>query len=141
MNSKRYFSVECKCGHAGKMYYIPIKFAIEANNGKEAAEKGRWIPRVKHHQKYCILSVKELTEEEYYLLLSENRNDPFLNCHSDEDQISIDLEGRKVREPWFYKGCEKIYEEKNRKALFNGKTLIRNPRKYMRNYCDEEAWS
>ena len=73
MNSKRYFSVECKCGHAGKMYYIPIKFAIEADNGREAAEKGRWIPRVKHHQKYCILNVEELTEEEYYLLLSENR--------------------------------------------------------------------
>ena len=141
MNSKRYFSVECKCGHAGKMYYIPIKFAIEADNGREAAEKGRWIPRVKHHQKYCILDVEELTEEEYYLLLSENRNDPFLNCHSDEDQMCIDLEDRKMREPWFYNGYKKAYEEKDRKALFNGKTLIRNPKKYMRNYRDEEAWA
>lgn len=141
MSSKRYFSVECKCGHAGKMYYIPVKFAIVAENGKEAAEKGRWTPRVKHHQKYCILDVKELTEDEYYLLLSKNRNDPFLNCHSDEDQMLIDIEDRKVREPWFYSGSSKAYEEKQRRALFNGKTLIRNPKKYMKYYYCEEAWA
>lgn len=141
MSSKRYFSVECKCGHAGKMYYIPIRFAIEAENGKEAAEKGRWTPRVKHHQKYCILNVEELTEDEYYLLLSENRNDPYLNCHSDEDQINIDIENRKVREPRFYSDCGKVFEETNRKAVFKGKTLIRNPKRYLKNYYDEEVWA
>lgn len=141
MNSKRYFSVECKCGHAGKMYYIPIKFAIEAENGREAAKKGRWTPRVKHHQKYCILNVEELTEEEYYMLLSENRNDPFLNCHSDEEQMGIDLEDRRIREPWFFNGSDRTYEEENRKAVFKGKTLIRNPKRYMKNYYGEEAWA
>ena len=142
MDKKRYFSVECKCGHAGKMYYIPIKFAIEAENGREAAEKGRWIPRVKHHQKYCILSVEELTEDEYYLLRSENRNDPFLNCHSDLEQMNIDIEDRKVREPWFYNLGNTDHESYDqKKASFKGKTMIRNPKKYMRYYCDEEVWA
>lgn len=140
MNNKRYFSVECKCGHAGKMYYIPVKFAIIAENGREAAEKGRWTPRVKHHQKYCILNVEELTKDEYYLLLSENRNDPFLKCRSGKDQMNIDIEDRKVREPWFYSINETNYESNDgEKALFKGKTMIRNPKKYMRYYCYEEV--
>lgn len=143
MSSKRYFSVECKCGHAGsRMYYIPIKFAIVAENGKEAAAKGRWNPRAKHHHKDCVLRVTEISELEYYQLLSENRNDPYLSCCSIQEQRILDLEERKVLDPHYFDFDEREHKDHYQKhPTFAGKTMIRNPRRYIRNYSYEEVWA
>ena len=99
VETKKYYAVECKCGHTGsKKTYIPIKFAVVASSGKEAAEKGRWIPRCKHHHKDCILGVEEISKEEYLLLLNQNSKDSYLHCTSIQEQSHYDLEDRFVKE-------------------------------------------
>jgi len=143
MNNKRYFSVLCKCGHTGsRMYYIPIAFAIEAENGKEAAAKSRWLPRVKHHHKDCILSVKELSYTEYLMLRDENKSDPYLKCGCIQEQKCLDMDDRMVLDPHYSEKDAHYYEkEYQRHPNFIGKTMIRNPKKYMKNYCCEEGWA
>ena len=47
----RFFRVTTKCGHVGKHFYLPVDFAIYAENGKIAAKIARSKSRVKHHQK------------------------------------------------------------------------------------------
>lgn len=86
---KKYYAVETKCGHVGRGKYTIITFAISAENGKEAAKIGRWMPRVKHHHKFCILSVKEITYDEYLVLFEENKNNPYLQCESIQDQNAM----------------------------------------------------
>ena len=67
-----YFEVIAKCGHVGKRFYIPIKFAVAAESSKEAAKIARSIPRVKHDHKDAILSVKKISYQEYVQLEEEN---------------------------------------------------------------------
>ena len=62
---KNYFEVIAKCGHVGRNKYIPIKFAVEAESGKDAAAMVRRFPRVKHNHKDAILDCKEIFYEEY----------------------------------------------------------------------------
>ena len=136
----KYYSVKCKCGHVGaNKFYIPIEFGVIATSKKEAAEKGRWIPRCKHHQKDCILEVKELTHQEFLKLNDRNRHDPYLNCHSVQEQRLFDLSDRLIPEP--------VYEEpykrnKERSVYMHGKTNIRHPKRYMKNiFKMQEAYS
>lgn len=102
-----YFEVIAKCGHVGRNRYVPIKFAIEAKNGKEAAKIARQIPRVKHHQKYAILSVNRIDYDRYQEIRIANNNDPYLKCHSKQEQnlienfderIIVDLHNQKTKE-------------------------------------------
>ena len=65
---KKYFEVQAMCGHVGKGKYIPISFPVIAINGKEAAEKVRSYPRVKHHYKKAILNVWEISFDSYLKL-------------------------------------------------------------------------
>ena len=67
---EKFFSVQCKCGHGdmgnkGQNYYIPIEFAIIETDGKAAAKKARWMPRVKHHDRFAVLSVQEINQEQF----------------------------------------------------------------------------
>ena len=57
---KKYFSVETKCGHVGKLNCVWIKFAICAENAKEAAAIARQKARAKHHHKNTIKEVIEI---------------------------------------------------------------------------------
>ncbi len=82
----KYYKVVCKCGHVGKKHYIPVQFAVKAENGREAAKKARDFPRVKHQHKDAILDVVKLEYEEYLELLELNTNDSYLNCHSKQEQ-------------------------------------------------------
>ena len=54
---KNYYEVLAKCGHVGKKHYVPVKFAVIAEDGKEAAKMVRYFPRVKHNHKDAILNV------------------------------------------------------------------------------------
>lgn len=127
-----YYAVTCKCGHVGRNYYIPITFPIMANDAKEAASKGRMLPRVKHHHKFCILSVYQIKYEEYLILLNTNNSDPYLCCKNKQDQNRLDLSSRIL--------IDKDNMKKNRqcnkadKRIFVGKTEVRNPKKYLRLY-------
>ena len=128
---KRYYSVKCKCGHVGaNRFYIPIEFGVIAASKKEAAEKGRWIPRCKHHQKDCILEVRELTRKEFLDLNERNRHDPYLSCHSIQEQRKFDLSNRLVPEPAY----EEVYKRNKESSTYmHGKRIIRHPKRYMKN--------
>lgn len=87
----RFYAVEAKCGHVGKMNCVWVRFAVKADSGKEAASKVRNFSRVKRHHKDFIRSLKEVSYEEYRLLLLENRYDSYLHCKNVQQQNEIDL--------------------------------------------------
>lgn len=60
-----YFKVTAKCGHVGKGHYIIKDYFVKAEDGKEAAYKVRFFPRVKHDWKDAIVSVERITAEEF----------------------------------------------------------------------------
>ena len=128
---RKYYSVKCKCGHAdSRNYYIPVEFGVIAGSKKEAAEKGRWIPRCKHHHKDCVLEVRELTRSEFIELNKKNNLDPYLKCHSIQDQRKIDLSDRLVLETNKHTPYKK---DKENSAYMYGKKNIRHPKQYMKN--------
>ena len=93
----KYYMVIAKCGHVGRKNYIPIKFAVVAESGKEAAKKVRQFPRVKHNHKDAILDVRCITLEEFLEIKEINDNDPYLKCHSRKEQnLIVNLAERMV---------------------------------------------
>ena len=93
----KYYTVIAKCGHVGRKNYIPIKFAVVAESGKEAAKKVRQFPRVKHNHKDAILDVRCITLEEFLEIKEINENDSYLKCHSRQEQnLIINLTERMV---------------------------------------------
>lgn len=99
----RYWKVEAKCGHVRKSRYIIKTFYAYAENGKEAAKIVRWKARVKHHDKEAIISVIEITYDEYQKGITEQRSDPYFQSHSRQEQnekcIGIDCEIRYEEKP------------------------------------------
>ena len=89
MGTKNYYEVIAKCGHVGRKHYVPIKFAVIAEDGKEAAKKVRQFSRVKHNHKDAILNVKKISYERYLEIVEVNHNDQYLKCHSKHEQKLI----------------------------------------------------
>lgn len=89
MGTKNYYEVIAKCGHVGRKHYVPIKFAVIAEDGKEAAKKVRQFSRVKHNHKDAILNVKKITYERYLEIIEVNHDDEYLKCHSKHEQKLI----------------------------------------------------
>ena len=87
---KKYFSVETKCVHVGKLNCVWIKFAISAESAKEAAAKARQIARVKHHHKNTIKEVVEITVDEFCKLKAINDADPYLHAKNHREQLQIE---------------------------------------------------
>lgn len=87
---KKYYEVVAKCGHVGKKYYVLIKFAVIAEDGREAAKMVRRFPRVKHNHKDAILSVSKIDYERYLEVVEMNQNDLYLKCHSRREQKLIE---------------------------------------------------
>lgn len=85
-NKNKLFRVKVKCGHVRKNQYIPITFAVKAENGKEASTIARWIPRVKHHNKNAVLECVEINQEEFQRINLINKNNPYLGCSSKQEQ-------------------------------------------------------
>ena len=97
METKKYYEVIAKCGHVGRKNYIPLKFAVVAESGKEAAKKVRQFPRVKHNHKDAILNVRCITLEEFLEIKERNNNDSYLKCHSKQEQnLIVNLSERMV---------------------------------------------
>ena len=85
----KHFAVTAKFGHVGRGNYIPKTIAISTENGREAAFKVRWMPRVKHHRKDAIMDVKKISDEEYLKLKEENINDPYFKVSSKQEQAKL----------------------------------------------------
>ena len=97
METKKNYEVIAKCGHVGRKNYIPVKFAVVAESGKEAAKKVRQFPRVKHNHKDAILDVRCITLEEFLEIRESNDNDSYLKCHSKQEQnLIVNLAERMV---------------------------------------------
>lgn len=60
-----YYKVVAKCGHVGRGHYIPKNFFVIAEDGKQAAYKVRFTPRVKHDWKDAIISVELIDRDEF----------------------------------------------------------------------------
>lgn len=104
--TKNYYEVIAKCGHVGKKHYVPVKFAVIAKDGKEAAKMVRQFPRVKHDHKDAILNVNKIDYERYLEIVKMNNNDSYLKCHSRheqklidnlEERLEVDLHNQKVK--------------------------------------------
>ena len=102
-----YYCVTAKCGHVGKNFYLLKSFAIEAEDGKEAAAKVRFLPRVKHHHKDAIKSVTKIDEQSYLDLIEFNANDPYFKC--------VNIYEQKVSFSNYQ--CERIPEAKDEKPV------------------------
>ena len=113
METKKYYEVIAKCGHVGRKNYIPVKFAVIAESGKEAAKKVRQFPRVKHDHKDAILDVRCITLEEFLEIKEINENDPYLKCHSRQEQnLIINLAERMVTD---FHNVKKAFDKQARK--------------------------
>ena len=89
-----HYAVTAQFGHVGRGKYIPKTVSVYAEDGKKAAEKVRWMPRVKHHRKDAILDVKKITFEEYIKIREINEKDPYFKVRSKKEQkkFCIDIE-------------------------------------------------
>jgi len=134
-NNLRLFEITVKAGHGdqgrkGQGYFIPITFAIAAVDGKAAAEIARWMPRVKHHDRFAVLSLKEIDQERFDEIIKDNDADLFLKVTSKQEQRLLigDLSDRVV---W-----EDEPKQYNRKEAYTGKTKfykkseIKNPKRF-----------
>jgi hypothetical protein len=84
-----FFEVKAKCGHVGKGYYYEGIFYIKAENAKAAAAKGRQMPRVKHDHKDAILSVTQLTYEQFKAGCAKRDNIPYYHCGNKQEQSEV----------------------------------------------------
>ncbi len=124
----KYYIVKAKCGHVGRNKYIVIDFPVAAETGKEAAQKARYFPRVKHDQKDAIINVIEVSYDEYIECLENNNNDMYLKCKNKQEQNRIeDIYERIISIP-------KETKEKNVDNRWFHKVLVRNYKKYVLNY-------
>lgn len=85
----RTYIVTARCGHVGKNKMIQKKFAVMAEDGREAAYKARHFPRVLHDLKNAIVNVKEVSKEEFNLQWEKNDNDNYFLCTSSSMQRSL----------------------------------------------------
>ena len=83
---KNYYEVCAKCGHVGKNYYVEKTFAVEAENGKSAAEIVRGKPRVKHDHKDAIRFVKQIDKERFDIIQANIKMDPYFHCKNIQQQ-------------------------------------------------------
>ena len=83
---KKLYIIEAKCGHVGRNNYTIKAFTTKAENPSKAAQKARSFGRVKHHWKDAIVSVREVTEEEYLAQVDANNNDPYFAAKSIQEQ-------------------------------------------------------
>ena len=88
----QFFIVDAVCGHVGRENGIVKSFAITAGSRKEAAAVCRDMPRVKHHFKYAIRNVRQVSLEEYVIQYTKNAFDPYLTSSNIQEQnLSYDL--------------------------------------------------
>lgn len=73
----------------GRKQYVPIKFAIVAEDGKKTAKIVRQFPRVKHNHKNANLNVNKIDCERHIEITEINNNNPYLKCHSKQEQKLI----------------------------------------------------
>ena len=82
----KYYKVTAKFGHVGKSNFYKGNLYIKAESKKEAAEKARYCPRVKHDHKDAILNVEEIDKDSYREGLEKNRAIRYFSCYNVQEQ-------------------------------------------------------
>lgn len=85
----KYFKATVKAGHVGRNNHIEINLFIIAETKKEAAQKARWTPRVKHHDKGAIVDIVEITQEEFDAGKTENSMNPYFRAKNIQEQRTL----------------------------------------------------
>lgn len=83
---KNFYEVQAKCGHVGRSKFFRGTFYVCANSGSEAATIVRSMPRVKHDHKDAILSVRQVTKEEYDAGCKERGANMYYSCVNVQQQ-------------------------------------------------------
>ena len=86
----KYFKVTAKCGHVGKGNYVPVAFAVKAQNRSDASQKAMTFPRVKKHLKDAIISCEEIDRNSYKELIRANQEFKYLQCKCNRQQREIE---------------------------------------------------
>lgn len=130
------YEVWAKCGHVGRRNYVAKVFAVIAEDGKEAALLARNIPRVKHHHKDAIISVKRIDKARFYEIINMNDKDDYFRCGSTQDQrFYCTLEVQKDSHFVDYRYIHEKREAKEGTRIhYKGKTKVRNPQRYYKFY-------
>ena len=131
------YEVTAKCGHVGRKYYALKTFAVEADNGREAAKIVREFPRVKHHHKDAIRNVREVDYDRFEEIKLFNELDPYFHCTCVQDQRSYDDPDIYPEERYI---IEQVYFNSS-KIIYDGKTRVKKPKKYIKNKYLEEGWA
>lgn len=133
-----FYEVLAKCGHVGRNNYIDIKFPVRAKSKKEAAERAREFPRVKHNQKDAIRYVKEISVEEFEILVQEYQEDGYNFAHSKQEQRILCGEElyNRIRRDSKIKEVDQIERDaKVSKKMKYYKCLANESRKYINSLC------
>lgn len=127
------YEVHIKCGHVGKGKYVEKTVVVKAESAKEAALIARWLPRVKHHHKDAIFSVKRISIQRAKEINEINRQDPYFKCECVQDQrmYQEDIKIEKQEDIKLFR------REENKKVYYYGKEKLKNPKKYMTRYYFE----
>ena len=126
----RLYEEEANCGHVGRNNFTLKVFPVKAETRKEAAEKARNLPRVKHHHKDAIRRVEEISIERYRELCLINDNDPYFLCKNVQEHRMLVVSCEVYSEDE-----DKVYDfEAIKKPIYVGKQLLRKPKKYIKNY-------
>lgn len=81
-----FYKVTAKCGHVGRNNYIEKDFFVRADSGKDAALIVRRKPRVKHDRKDAILSVVQITHEEFFIGREMMKDDLYFCMKNSREQ-------------------------------------------------------
>lgn len=82
----------------------------------------RKLPRVKHDHKDTILSVKQISEDEYLSLKEINSSDDYLRCEFKQDQRMLckNLDSRVIKDTYF----EEVEYKTDRQDRINYKKIF-----------------
>lgn len=134
-NLQRYYEVLTKCGHVGKGKYIDVLLYVRAENGSEAAQIAKSLPRVKRDLTNAISSVRQITATEYAIGRETNRTSPYLNAKNIQQQ-RMNCKDLMINELGWYKSTEARKKPRSEKKM---PLKLKDPLKYQRYYGCLEA--
>ena len=113
--NEKYYLVQMRCGHVGYNCYIPIWFPVIAYDKHHAMKLAIKIPRVKNHSIQDIISIREVTKQEWKNQILINKQDIYLKCTYKDEKIDSIIKNRIVNEyiNYFYGESKKVAGRKS----------------------------
>lgn len=137
---KKFYEVVAKCGHVGKNRYYEGVFYEVAENGSQAATIVRGRGRVKHDHKDAILSVRNITREEFIEGRKQKNLNPYFNCFNKQQQdLCWEVISQDVRfENRYTKEIDENYQERRKNNIQYKKNKMKQSIRSYQNYLNED---